>query len=301
MEFNIQKVQTFIGHKNSVYSLCGGIHKNDFFSVSSDKLVVQWDIANSEHGIPLLKLISSSYAIHFNEQRGLLFVSDNNQAIRVVDLDSKEVINNIPLINKSVFDIVSHDNKLYVCDNLGNLSIYSLDNFESILSIKMSDKNVRKVIIIKETNELAIAFSDFSIKIIDLNDYTIKFNLQSHQNSVFSLFFDCENKVLISGGRDARLIAWDMANFYKEVHRVPAHLYTINHIEDLKGTPYFATASLDKTIKIWEKGSLTLKKVIDRSRFGSHSNSVNRLLWKPLDQVLISTGDDRSILMWKLF
>jgi WD40 repeat protein len=76
-------------------------------------------------------------------------------------------------------------------------------------------------------------------------------------------------------------------------------------LKDVTVNPLFpklmATSSMDKTIKIWESQSLTLRKVVDRSRYNGHLNSVNSLLWlEDADNTLISAGDDKLIMAWKL-
>jgi WD40 repeat protein len=57
---------------------------------------------------------------------------------------------------------------------------------------------------------------------------------------------------------------------------------------------------MDKTIKVWETESMTLLKVIDRSRHAGHTNSVNKVLWTNYENLLISCGDDKNIIVWDL-
>lgn len=80
---------------------------------------------------------------------------------------------------------------------------------------------------------------------------------------------------------------------------IPAHWYAIN---DLKLSPdgkYFASASRDKTIKIWDANSYELLKVLDNEKFEGHTHSVNSLLWVN-EHLLLSTGDDRQIIAWEI-
>jgi WD40 repeat protein len=45
---------------------------------------------------------------------------------------------------------------------------------------------------------------------------------------------------------------------------------------------------------------MQLKKVIDYARYGSHQNSVNRLIWSPFEDLLVSCSDDKNISVWKI-
>ena len=58
-----------------------------------------------------------------------------------------------------------------------------------------------------------------------------------------------------------------------------------------------ATASRDKKIKIWND-DLTFISRIEEHPVG-HKNSVNTLCWLS-DTELITTGDDRCIMLWHL-
>jgi WD40 repeat protein len=74
----------------------------------------------------------------------------------------------------------------------------------------------------------------------------------------------------------------------------------VNHLSLSPNKKLLASASRDKTIKIWDAESLELLKVLDRTKYPtSHTHSVNRLLWLN-DDTLISTGDDRKVICWKI-
>ena len=87
---------------------------------------------------------------------------------------------------------------------------------------------------------------------------------------------------------------------------LPAHWFTINVIAfHPKDPSIFATASRDKTIKIWSfkpnnTEKLTLLKVLDTVHYGGHINSVNALYWSSYNNYLISGSDDRSLIIWQL-
>lgn len=91
MEFKIEKLQTFTGHKSSVYGLAKGENSNVFYSVAGDGYVVRWDIEKPEEGIPLLKLINNAYTLKYVAERKLMIVPDNQLGVHWVDVDSKKL------------------------------------------------------------------------------------------------------------------------------------------------------------------------------------------------------------------
>ena len=63
---------------------------------------------------------------------------------------------------------------------------------------------------------------------------------------------------------------------------------------------YFATGSMDKSIKIWDAVTFALVKVIDKVRHDGHTNSVNKLLWMDFENLLVTCSDDRTIAVWDI-
>ena len=113
---------------------------------------------------------------------------------------------------------------------------------------------------------------------------------------VFSVQFAPNGDCLYSGGRDAQLKVWDMLT-YSLIQNIPAHLFAINSIAYHPSRPFFATASMDKTVKIWEADTLKLAKTISREKgYDSHRLSVNKVVWD--EDILISVGDDKKVIIW---
>jgi WD40 repeat protein len=57
---------------------------------------------------------------------------------------------------------------------------------------------------------------------------------------------------------------------------------------------------MDKTIKVWNAQTFELIKVIDKVRHAGHGTSINKLLWLPYHDYLISGSDDRNLSVWKV-
>ena len=78
-----------------------------------------------------------------------------------------------------------------------------------------------------------------------------------------------------------------------------AHWFTINKIGAIPELSAFATASRDKTWRLWSTDDFELLKSIDVQK-GGHINSVNALVWIPEAGLMVSAGDDRLIRMFKV-
>jgi len=81
------------------------------------------------------------------------------------------------------------------------------------------------------------------------------------------------------------------------VKSIPAHNWAIYDIVFNPDATLFATASRDKTIKIWDAITYQLLKRITKENLNAHTYSVNKLLWSTYNNYLVSAGDDRTIVV----
>jgi len=208
---------------------------------------------------------------------------------------------NILQHEKGVFAIQQIGNYLFTAGGAGMLTRWDINQQKTVESLHLSNQSLRCIAFSKERKELAIGASDHNIYLLDADTLAIKQTIKAaHDNSVFTLKYSPNSQFLISGGRDAHLRVRDLNQGGKEISTQPAHWYTINDIAFHPKAPIFATASRDKTIKIWNSETYELLKVIETVRDQGHLNSVNRLFWSTFNNYLVSCGDDRSILIWEV-
>jgi WD40 repeat protein len=299
MNFKIEKIETFTGHKDCVYTLCEGNSLNSFFSAGGDGMVVEW--AKADLGKPIAKVENSIYAMFNLPDENRLWIANNTQGLHLIDTKEKKELLNLPLGKVSMFDIKKNNHLLIIADNIGFLHILDTEKNKFVKHFEGAQKSARSIAVNSKENEMAVGFSDWKIRIFDLENYQLKYTLDAHQNSVFSLQYFNNGEMLVSGGRDAHLMIWDCQNAYEKTEIIPAHLFAINHIIYIEEHNILVTCSMDKSIKIWDSQNLKLKKVIDKSKNASHGTSVNKLLWLEKDQILLSASDDQTVSMWNLF
>jgi WD40 repeat protein len=301
-KLQVEKVATLTGHRDCVYSLERSGAENVFFSAAGDGMVVAWDLNNPENGELIARASSSVYALHYDQKRELLLIGQNQEGLQVIDLGSKQIIKSVALPKVAIFDIKSVEavSKIFVAMGNGAICVLNYESFALETIIKKSDQSVRCLAYNSLSNELAAGYSDNSIRIFNTKSLELKQELKSHTNSVFTLAYSPDGSLLLSGGRDAHLRVWQVEEDYKERGYVIAHMYTINHITFSPDSLYFATCSMDKSIKIWDAKTFKLLKVIDKVRNASHGTSVNKLFWSAHQNQLVSCSDDRTISVWNI-
>jgi WD40 repeat protein len=160
--------------------------------------------------------------------------------------------------------------------------------------IKASSKSVRSFCLLSE-DRVAVGYSDGFIRVFDA-DFQLAQTFHAHDSSVFSL--QSRGGELYSAGKDARIKRW--STDFQLLNEVIGHIYAIHDLQFSPDGKWFATASMDKTVKVWESDTLTLRKVLDASRHGGHKNSVNKLIWSSFDDLLVSASDDKNLSIWKI-
>ena len=296
----VDKIDTFSGHRDCVYALEGSKDSSQFFSAGGDGLVVKWNLQTPDLGELIAQVPASVYAICLDKQRNQLWVGQNFDGIHLIDVVLKQEIKSLKITSASIFDIKIHENIALIGLSDGIIVVMDVETFSVKRHLKASDKSVRSIAINELTKEFAVGYSDFSVKIFDLQDFSLKLVIDEHTNSIFSVCYSPDKKYLLTTGRDAHLKVWDVTQKYQLKQSIVAHLFAINHITYHPSGDLFATCSMDKSIKIWDAKTFKLLKVIDKARHAGHGTSVNKLFWSTYEHQLVSASDDKKISVWSL-
>ncbi len=300
MKINVQKRFTLDGHRAGIYALEKGPESHEFYSSGSDGMVVSWDMREPENGRLVAKIDNSIYALHYHNASGQLIAGQNFEGLHFLDVSTGKENGTVKTSKAAIFDLKSYEDLLLAASGDGMLYVVDIPSMTFVKKIKLSRRSARAIAVNTERSEVAVGLSDNTIRVLDLMDFRQKFMINAHKLSVFTLAWNPQNGHLISTGRDAHIKSWNPDDDYSQVHSVPAHIYAINSISVSPGGDYFATGSMDKTIKIWKMDDFQLLKVIDRSRHAGHISSVNKLLWTDYRHQLVSASDDRKISIWEL-
>jgi WD40 repeat protein len=293
----------FSGHQGAVYALAPGIENGLFYSSGGDGWVVEWKLHLPEEGRLLARMPGTVYSLCALPEKQMLAVAVNRDGFHFLD----------PAGGKELFSIPSGEHQWYrmrllpsgkilASGSAGVLALVDADA-RSITYFRSGNSDLRSLALLPGSGEIALGNSDADLRFLD-NSFVEKAGQESgHQKTVFGLCAFPDGSVLISGGRDARLNLHrkNPDGQWKMEHSVAAHLFGIHDVALHPARPVLATASMDKTVKIWDAESLRLLRVLDRGRHAGHSHSVNQLCWLAESDLLLSCSDDRSILAWNIY
>lgn len=296
----VTKLGTFKGHRDSVFTLEAAPERGNFFSAGGDGMVVRWSLYDPDRGVPIVQVPHSVYALCCLAEQNRLVAGHNFEGLHLIDLDKKGEIRSLKITSAPIFSIVRHEKRLFAACGDGTVVETDTELKRVVRQVRLSDKSARALAYNPQRSELAVGYSDHTVRILAAEALTPLQKLQGHTGSVFGLAFTPDFELLASVGRDAHMKFWKADGDYELFDDIVAHGYAIHDAAFSADRPYFATASTDKTIRLWNGRDRTILKVIDKARYDGHSGSVNKLLFLPGNpDVFASCGDDRTIRVWQ--
>lgn len=295
---HIEKKFAFTGHNAGIYALCAAMEDGYFYSGSADKFIAQWNLQNGQQEKFSAKMPAAVYSLCLIKELAQLWVGTANGHIHVIDLNKKEEIHAFRFHQLAVFCIqyAANTGLIYSSGADGLLNVYEPNTLKHLHSLKLSDKKIRSILCLPD--KLVLAEGNGKTMVLNINDLEPLVQFNAHKDACNCFLYEQDSGILLSGGRDAHLNAWDTKNNFTLLQSVPAHNFAIYSILNLSGTPFIATASRDKTIKLWNRNDYSFLLRINKEHFDAHTHSVNTLLWDEKNQVLVSGSDDRTMMAW---
>lgn len=286
----------FLGHNGAVFCLVKAAEKG-FYSCGSDGMLVHWTSVDKEDGTLVARINTSVYALLYHAERDIFLTGNLNGNLQWIE-DGKEQFN-FKAHTKGVFALQNLGDRFLSLGGDGRLGVWNWENPRSPFFVTVSKEALRTIAVDTKNNRIIIGSSDGNIYVLDSSTLDVLHSFENaHANSVFSVCISSDSQFLYSGARDNFIKCWSMNDFSLQ-HVVPAHAATINHI--IEGpADTLISASRDKELRIWNRKNLSLIQVLKAPRDQGHINSVNRLLWDRTNDLLYSTGDDKTIICWEI-
>ena len=290
----------FLGHRGPVYVLLSE-GQDRFLSGSGDGLVVHWQLDRPDDGEVIVQVGQAVFAAHRTRDKGQLLIGTEGGGLHVVDVASKQELHLFQVHRKGIFafsDIPKE--RVVVAGGDGSISIWQVGSSSEDAAmtlqrqIPLCEEKVRGLATSQDGSLLAVACGDGTVRILDTVDLNERHTLDAHEGGAQSVAWHPDKPVLVSGGKDGHLRFWNREQQFKALQAFPAHKAGIYAIAfDPSGK--CATASRDKTAKLWDSATFDPLARLDRLA-GGHSHSVNAVCW--VGGTLLTGGDDRIIHAW---
>jgi WD40 repeat protein len=302
MKISVNKIFHLTGHQASVYALAASEDEKLIYTGSSDKMIARWNIAEKKADNFAATMPLAVYQLLYDTKLNRMYAGSGGGSLHVIDLINKKEIKHLILHpNAAIFDLIKVEkyNLIISAAADGSIAAIDADNFDLISKNKLCEQKIRSLSYIESFELLLVASGDGFIRVLELPSLKLVNQFYAHDLSANKVIKHPTKEIILSGGRDAHLniIEWPSC---KILEKIPAHNFAIYDIVFHTDNSLFATASRDKNIKIWDASSMQFLYRIDKAKNEGHINSVNKLLWSKYENVLVSTGDDRSIMGWQI-
>ncbi|HET6992887.1 MAG TPA: WD40 repeat domain-containing protein [Bacteroidia bacterium] len=290
----------FRGHHGGVYGLAEGSEPGVIFSGSSDKFVGAWNMISGKQEEFAVEFRSPVYSLLHLPEKKILLAGAGDGTFHEIDIDKKIISKTVQLHTGQIFDLAisKKHGLIFVASADGKFSILDAKTIELKEQKKITDQKVRGFALSPDENLLAVTCGDGNIKIFSLPEMEEVNSFLAHNLSTNTVCWHPGGDYLLSGGRDAHLNVWDPKTNFIPIMKIPAHNFAIYHIAFSPDKKMFATASRDKSMKIWNAENFDLLLRCGKDGQNGHKNSVNRLIWN--ENGLISGSDDQSMIVWEV-
>ncbi len=287
------------GHRACIYALGGPIGPYDFVSGGGDALVAGWKKDQPEQGQLIARTSGQVFALCTLPDKQLVLAGTMQGMLHWLPI-GKGQPRHVQAHKGAIFAILPIGKYILTAGEDGDLNLWDVDTSTCSWQLHLATRSLRTLDYYASRNEIAVGASDHNIYLLDAEDFSIRHCIESaHDNSVFTVRYVPHTTWLLSGGRDAQLKRWVLADSPTVHQTVPAHMFTINSIAVHPSGKYIATGSRDKTIRLWDSEQLTLLKGLERVRDRGHAHSVNALRWLD-ERHLVSASDDRTLILWAI-
>lgn len=299
MKTSVNQISRLTGHAGSVYAL-EHFDTGRFFSGSGDGIVALWEATNTGDGDAFFRAASGVYSLKIITGQHKMMAGNASGGVHIIDIESRKE-EKLLMLHASYVFVICHNKKYQmIITGGGDGKIAVIDeSFQFIKSMAVSTGKVRSIIFSDSENECIIGSSDGIITILSMPDLVVIKQWQAHEQGfgVNCLCLSPDGKFLMSGSRDARLNIYNLPSF-DLMQSIPAHNYALYDIAFHHNRKVFATAGRDKAVKLWDADTYKVIEKLDKENHDGHNNSVNKIMW--IGNLLISTGDDRSIIIWEV-
>lgn len=284
-------------HSGAVYALAE--HDGQVLSAGADGLVLAWEAAAPDHTRAIARIAGPIYGLARGGPDDLALGSAAG-TLHLLNLRERREQQALQAHAMGVYALAwLRAGALATAGGDGTLALWERSEpgvpWALRRRVPLSDAKVRGLALSPDGAVLGAATGDGRLHLLDAGTLNAIASWYAHEEGAHALAFHPRKPALVSGGKDGHLRTWDLRNGQRAVLALPAHRSTIYQAAFSPSCATLATASRDKTVKLWQADSLDPLGRLD-ARTGGHAHSVNALRWTGSD--LISAGDDRRVVRW---
>ncbi|KAH0290956.1 coatomer beta [Aureobasidium namibiae CBS 147.97] len=179
----------------------------------------------------------------------------------------------------------------------GHVYIWSYETQAIVKTFELTDVPVRAGRFIARKNWIVCGSDDFQLRVYNYNTSEKITSFEAHPDYIRAIVVHPTQPFVLTASDDMTIKLWDWERGWKCVQIFEGHShYVMGLAINPKDTNTFASACLDRTVKIWSLGSSTANYTLD----AHDTKGVNHVDYYPQSDkpYLLTTSDDRTVKIW---
>ncbi|CAL1543677.1 unnamed protein product [Lymnaea stagnalis] len=178
----------------------------------------------------------------------------------------------------------------------GNIHIWNFESQQLIKSFEVCDLPVRAAKFVARKNWVISGSDDMNIRVFNYNTLERVHQFEAHSDYLRSIAVHPTQPFILTSSDDMLIKLWDWDKKWTCTQVFEGHThYVMQIVINPKDNNQFASASLDRTIKVWQLGSQTPNFTLEGHEKGANCVDYYSGGDKPY---LISGADDRQVKIW---
>ncbi|KAF2455125.1 coatomer beta [Lineolata rhizophorae] len=179
----------------------------------------------------------------------------------------------------------------------GHVYIWSYETQAIVKTFELTDVPVRAGRFIARKNWIVCGSDDFQLRVYNYNTSEKITSFEAHPDYIRAIVVHPTQPFVLTASDDMTIKLWDWDRGWKCVQTFEGHShYVMGLAINPKDTNTFASACLDRTVKIWSLGSSTPNFTLE----AHETKGVNHVDYYPQSDkpYLLTTSDDRTVKVW---